>query len=102
MILLTCKHHDGFLPVAFGLYRLFSVKSTPWKEGKGDLVREVADACKDYGLKFAVYLSPWDMNHPDYGTERYNDFFVNQLTELLDAIRACGRGLVRWRLWRRT
>lgn len=82
MILLTCKHHDGFClwPSA---YTDFSVKSTPWKEGKGDLVREVADACKEYGLKFAVYLSPWDMNHPDYGTERYNDFFVNQLTELL-------------------
>lgn len=82
MMLLTCKHHDGFClwPSA---YTDFSVKSTPWKEGKGDLVREVADACKEYGLKFAVYLSPWDMNHPDYGTERYNDFFVNQLTELL-------------------
>ena len=82
MILLTCKHHDGFClwPSA---YTDFSVKSTPWKEGKGDLVREVTDACKEYGLKFAVYLSPWDMNHPDYGTERYNDFFVNQLTELL-------------------
>lgn len=82
MILLTCKHHDGFClwPSAF---TKFSVAATPWKEGKGDLVREVADACKDQGLKFAIYLSPWDMNHPDYGTERYNDYFVNQLTELL-------------------
>lgn len=82
MILLTCKHHDGFClwPSA---YTDFSVASTPWKEGKGDLVRDVADACKEYGLKFAVYLSPWDMNHPDYGTEKYNDYFVNQLTELL-------------------
>lgn len=82
MLLLTCKHHDGFC-LWPSEYTDFSVEATPWKEGKGDLVREVADACKEYGLKFAVYLSPWDMNHPDYGTERYNDFFVNQLTELL-------------------
>lgn len=82
MILLTCKHHDGFClwPSA---YTDFSVAATPWKEGKGDLVRDVAEACKEQGVKFAVYLSPWDQNHPDYGTERYNDFFVDQLTELL-------------------
>lgn len=78
MILFTCKHHDGFClwPSA---ETDFSVESTPWKDGKGDLVREVAEACAKEGLKFAVYLSPWDMNHPTYGTEEYNTVFVNQL-----------------------
>lgn len=82
MILLTCKHHDGFC-LWPSQYTDFSVASSPWKEGKGDIVRDVAEACDEYGLKFAVYLSPWDMNHPDYGTDSYNDYFVNQLTELL-------------------
>lgn len=82
MILLTCKHHDGFC-LWPSVYTDFTVASTPWKEGKGDLVRDVAEACQEQNMKFAVYLSPWDMNHPDYGTDQYNDFFVDQLTELL-------------------
>lgn len=82
-MILTCKHHDGFClwPSA---YTEHSVKSSPWKDGEGDVVKECAEACRKEGLKFGVYLSPWDRHEPTYGTgEKYDEFYMNQLRELL-------------------
>jgi alpha-L-fucosidase len=81
-IIITAKHHDGFClwPSA---YTEHSVKNSPWRDGQGDLIRELAEACQAYGLKLGIYLSPWDRNHPDYGTPAYIDYFRNQLHELL-------------------
>lgn len=81
-IIFTAKHHEGFAlwPTQ---YSEFSVKHSPWKNGTGDVVKEIADACREVGLKFGIYLSPWDRHEPTYGTPAYNDFYINQLTELL-------------------
>lgn len=82
-VILTCKHHDGFClwPTETTNY---SVKETPWRAGQGDLVKAVAEACQKHGLKFGVYLSPWDRHDASYGSgEAYNDLYIAQLTELL-------------------
>jgi alpha-L-fucosidase len=81
-IIITAKHHSGFC-LWPSKYTQYSVKNAPWKNGKGDIVREMAAACKEYGLKLGIYLSPWDRNHPDYGKPEYITYFRNQLAELL-------------------
>ncbi|WP_028551519.1 alpha-L-fucosidase [Paenibacillus sp. UNC451MF] len=82
-IILTCKHHDGFC-LWPSEYTNHSVVSSPWSHGRGDMVREVAEACRAHGLKFGVYLSPWDRHEPSYGdSPAYNTYFMNQLRELL-------------------
>jgi alpha-L-fucosidase len=83
LLIITAKHHDGFC-LWPSKYTDHSVKSSPWKGGKGDIVGEVAQACKEAGLRFGVYLSPWDRHEPTYGDSPvYNEHFRNQLRELL-------------------
>lgn len=81
-VILTAKHHDGFCLWPFEGTE-YSIKNSPWKNGKGNVVKELSEACKKYGIKFAVYLSPWDRHQANYGTPEYLPYFYAQLHDLL-------------------
>jgi alpha-L-fucosidase len=81
-IILTAKHHDGFClwPSQNSSH---TVAKSKWRNGKGDVLKELSKACKEYGLKTGIYLSPWDRNHPKYGTAEYNEVFINMMKEVV-------------------
>src|SRR4051794_25845565 len=81
-IIITAKHHDGFC-LWPSKYSTHTVAQTKWRNGKGDVLKELSEACKKYELKLGIYLSPWDRNHSKYGTDEYNDVFINMMKEVL-------------------
>ena len=91
-IIITAKHHDGFC-LWPSKYSTHTIRESKWRNGKGDVLKELSQACKEYGLQFGVYLSPWDRNHPDYGTEKYNDVFIKMMREIF-----IGYGPI-WEFW---
>ncbi len=82
-VILTAKHHDGFC-LWPSIYTEHSIKNSPYKNGNGDLVKELSEACKKEGLLFGIYLSPWDRNHPEYGRPEYVTYYRNQLEEIFN------------------
>jgi alpha-L-fucosidase len=91
-IIITAKHHDGFC-LWPSKYSAHTVRESKWKNGQGDVLKELSKACRENGLKFGVYISPWDRNHPKYGTSAYNDVYVNTMKEIF-----ANYGSI-WELW---
>lgn len=83
-VIITAKHHDGFC-LWPSQYSKHTVRESKWRNGQGDVLQELADAARRHGLKLGLYLSPWDRNHPQYGSPEYNDIYANTLTELLSS-----------------
>jgi alpha-L-fucosidase len=81
-IIITAKHHDGFSlwPSKFSKH---TVRESKWMDGKGDVIKMLSEACKKAGIEMGVYISPWDRNHPQYGTAAYNDIYIQTMKELL-------------------
>jgi len=108
LAIITAKHHDGFC-LWPSKYTEHSVKNSPYKNGKGDIIREFCDACREYNMKIGIYVSPWDRNCPLWGTEEYTQYYANQLEEIvtqygkIDEIWWDGAGSVEakydWGLW---
>lgn len=99
-IIITAKHHDGFCLWPNPVSR-HTVAQSPWRDGKGDVLKDLSEACREYGLEFGVYISPWDRNDPHYGSDEYNDVFVKTLESALGSYGhvfeqwfdgACGEG----------
>lgn len=99
-IIITAKHHDGFCLWPNPVSR-HTVAQSSWRDGKGDVLKDLSEACDEYDLGFGVYISPWDRNDPHYGTDEYNDVFVKTLESALGNYghvfeqwfdRACGEG----------
>jgi alpha-L-fucosidase len=81
-IIITAKHHDGFC-LWPSKYSKHTVRESKWMNGKGDVLKMLSEACKKQGIEMGVYISPWDRNHPDYGTPKYNDVYINTMKEIL-------------------
>ena len=81
-IIITAKHHDGF-SLWPSKYSKHTVRESKWMNGKGDVIKMLSEACKKAGIEMGVYISPWDRNHPDYGTPKYNEIYIQTMKELL-------------------